>query len=175
MEPRVKSLIPLAALGVLTFGSSVMARDGGSLDPVGTWLVEDGRAKIHIEKCGAEQNGICGSVVWMKDPLDEKGHPKTDIKNPDPVKRGRPALGMQIIKELKPDDDQVYSGQIYNAENGKDYDVTLKVEKPGELRLKGCVLSILCQSQHWTRVADLPSTVVATTQKTKSKAASPAE
>ena len=161
----MKSIIKFTAFSVLALGTSAFAKEGGSLDPVGTWLTEDGRAKIHIEKCGDDHKSLCGNVVWLQDPLDEKGRPRMDVKNPDPSKRTRPALGMPLINGLKPDEDQVYSGEIYNAENGKNYEVTLKVEKPADLRVKGCMLSILCGSQHWTRVADLPSTVVATTLK----------
>ena len=161
----MKAFFKVATFSVLALGTSAFAKDIGPLEPTGTWLTEDGRAKIHIDKCGDDHKDICGNIVWLKDPLDEKGHPKLDVKNPDPAKRTRPTLGMPLVIDLKPDNDQVYSGEIYNAENGKNYDVTLKVEKPSDLHVKGCMLSILCGSQHWTRVADMPSTVVAATQK----------
>jgi uncharacterized protein (DUF2147 family) len=159
MELRVNTILSAAMLGVFALAPAAIAAE--SLDPTGTWLVEDGRAKIKMEKCGADHQELCGHVVWLKEPLDEKGKPKTDLKNPDPAKRSRPAVGMQLINELKPDEDQVYVGQIYNAENGKMYDVKINLEKPTDLRVKGCLLSVLCMSQHWTRVADVPSTVVA--------------
>lgn len=169
----MKSFITLAALSLLASGTAALAKDGGSLDPTGTWLTEDGRAKVRIEKCGSDHAHICGNVVWLKEPLDDKGKPKTDIKNPDPAKRSRPTLGMPLFSELTPDEDQVYSGKIYNAENGKSYDVTFEVEKASDLHVKGCMLSILCGSQHWARVADLPtSAVVASTQPKKPKSAS---
>ncbi len=170
----MKSLISFAAFSLLAAGTAAIAKDG-SLDPAGTWLTEDGRAKIRIEKCGEDHAHICGNVVWLKDPLDDKGRPKMDIKNPDPAKRTRPTLGMPLFNQLAPDEDQVYAGQIYNAENGKSYDVTFDVDKPSDLHVKGCMLSILCGSQHWTRVADTPApAVVATTQGKKTKVA-PAE
>lgn len=151
----MKGFLAAAVFGTVAFAPLAFAAEAGA-DPAGTWLVEDGRAKIHIEKCGADHKNLCGNVVWLKDPLDEKGQPKKDLKNPDPAKRSRPALGMQLINNLTPDDDDVYVGQIYNAENGKMYDVKLHAEKQAELNVKGCILSILCMSQHWTRVADLP-------------------
>lgn len=167
----MKSIISFSVLCyVAALGSVAVAREGGSLDPTGTWLVEDGRAKIKIEKCGADQQEICGNIVWLKDPLDEKGHQRTDLKNPDPAKRSRPTLGMPLFVDLKPDEDQIYEGQIYNAENGKEYDVTLHVDKPQDLRVKGCVLAVLCGSQHWTRIADVaPAGAVVATTQTKSK------
>ena len=169
-EPCVKSLICFAALSLLATGATALAKDGGSIDPAGTWLTEDSRAKIRVEKCGADHEHICGAVVWLAEPLDEKGHPKTDTKNPDPALRSRPTLGMPLFNELTPDEDHIYTGKIYNAENGKSYDVKLDVDKPSELHVKGCVLSILCGSQRWTRVGDVtPPAVVATTQTKKPK------
>ena len=169
----MRSIIKLAAFGVVALGTSAIANESGSLDPTGTWLTEDSRAKIHIEKCGDDHKNICGVVAWTRESQDEKGHPKLDVKNPDPAKRTRSVIGMPIMEGLKPDEDAVYSGEIYNADNGKNYDVTLKVEKPSDLHVKGCMLSILCGSQHWTRVADVPPTVVATTQKKSKAAATP--
>lgn len=172
----MKSLISLSALCLLAAGATALAREGGSLDPTGTWLTEDGRAKVKIEKCGADHNEICGNVVWLKEPNDEKGHPKLDVNNPEPSKRSRPALGLNLFHDLTPDDEQVYSGKIYNAENGKEYNVTFQVEKPSDLHVKGCMLAILCGSQHWTRVADIAAPGSTTTAQIKPKAkAAPAE
>ncbi|MDX7950946.1 DUF2147 domain-containing protein [Lichenihabitans sp. Uapishka_5] len=150
----MKGFLAAAVLGAATLAPAAFAAEA-SLDPTGTWLVEDGRAKIKMEKCGTDHKNLCGTVVWLKEPLDDKGQPKKDLQNPDPAKRSRPALGMELIKDLTPDDD-LYVGQIYNAENGKMYTVKVHSEKQAELNVKGCLLSILCMSQHWTRVADLP-------------------
>lgn len=169
----MKSIVWISALTLLA--SAAVAREGGSLDPAGTWLTEDGRAKIKVEKCGADHAHLCGSVVWLEEPLDEKGHPKLDTKNPDPAKRSRSTIGMPLFTDLIPDDDQAYGGKIYNAENGKSYDVTLRVDKPSELHIKGCMLSILCGSQNWSRVNDITPGVVATTSPTKKVKAAPAE
>ncbi len=150
----MKEILAAAVLGAATLAPAAFAAEAAA-DPTGTWLVEDGRAKIKMEKCGPDHKNLCGSVVWLKDPLDEKGQPKRDLQNPDPAKRSRPALGMQLMSNLTLDDD-TYVGQIYNAENGKMYNVKVSSEKPTDLKVKGCLVSILCMSQHWTRVADLP-------------------
>ena len=165
----MKSLISFTAFGLLAAGTVALAGEAGTLDPAGTWLTEDGQAKIKIEKCGTDNAHICGNVVWLKEPLDGKGHPKTDLKNPDPAKRSRTTIGMPLFTELTPDEDKVYAGEIYNAENGKSYDVTFRVEKPADLHVKGCMLSVLCGSQHWAKVADLPLGTVAATQPKKIK------
>ncbi len=142
--------------GLALVGVSSVAR-AADLEPVGTWLTEDGRAKIRTEKCGETSANLCGFVVWLKDPLTEDGKPRTDPKNPDPAKRSRPSLGMELMDDLTVEDDPAhYKGQIYNAENGKMYDITVAIEAPTELQVKGCLLKFLCGSQTWTKVADLP-------------------
>ena len=146
--------ISCAVLGIMMISMPAFAQPA-KLDPAGTWLTEDGRAKIRIEKCGEDNAKLCGFVAWMKDPTNEKGQPRTDIKNPDPAKRNRPSLGLELMEELKAEDSTHFSGEIYNAEDGKKYAVTLGIEKPAELEVRGCLLHFLCGSQTWTRVADL--------------------
>ncbi len=120
-------------------------------DPSGTWLTGDGRAKIQIDRCGSNQHYVCGKVVWLKVPTTDAGAPRTDVKNPDPKKRARPVIGLQLIDSLKPDEGK-FSGQIYNVEEGKTYDVSMERESESELSVSGCLLKILCGSQTWTRV-----------------------
>ena len=159
-----------AALGIAVIMSAQAYAQGGAVDPVGTWLTEDGRAKIRTEHCGDSDEKLCGFVVWMKDPLNDKGQPRTDIKNPDPAKRGRPSLGMEIMEGLKAEDKTHFAGEIYNADDGKKYNVTVGIEKPTELEVQGCLLRFLCGSQTWARVADLP---VPNTTKVVSSATKP--
>jgi hypothetical protein len=74
---------------------SMMVAIGPSLaaspaDPSGSWLTEDGRARIRVERCGVKLERICGYIVWMKEPLDAKGQPLGDEQNPDLAKRSPP-------------------------------------------------------------------------------------
>ncbi|MCJ2013364.1 DUF2147 domain-containing protein [Methylobacterium sp. J-076] len=131
------------------------ARATTPTDPTGTYLTEDGRARVRLEKCGATNDRLCGYVVWLKVPLSDKGEPRVDFKNPDPKKQARPSLGHQLIMGLKPNDDAHYEGQIYNSEDGKFYKVTIWTDAPGELTVKGCLIAFLCKSQTWTKVNDL--------------------
>ncbi|ACL59831.1 DUF2147 domain-containing protein [Methylobacterium nodulans] len=140
----------LAALGLLV-PTAVLA---APKDPSGVWLTEDGRARIRIEKCLTRNDRICGYVVWLKTPLDDKGQPRVDFKNTDPKKRTRPSLGHQLIMGLKPNAENHYEGQIYNSEDGKFYDVSIWVDEPRELSVRGCLLGFLCGSQTWTRTTD---------------------
>ncbi|HKU06565.1 MAG TPA: DUF2147 domain-containing protein, partial [Bradyrhizobium sp.] len=45
-------------------------------EPLGVWLTEKGDARVKVSKCG---NGICGVVVWLKEPIDRAtGQPQVD-------------------------------------------------------------------------------------------------
>lgn len=47
-------------------------------EATGTWLTQAGDAKVRVSKCGA---GICGVVVWLKEPIDSAtGKPQVDDK-----------------------------------------------------------------------------------------------
>ncbi|TGE00632.1 DUF2147 domain-containing protein [Methylobacterium nonmethylotrophicum] len=143
-------LIPALAVSLLSAGTAMAA---SAKDPTGTWLTEDGRAKIRIEKCGPGGTQACGTVVWLKTPLNDQGQPRTDIKNPDPKKRSRPVIGLPLMEGLKPEDG-AFKGQIYNAEEGKVYDVSISRESASELAISGCMLKVLCGSQTWTKAPD---------------------
>ena len=56
---------------------------------------------------------------------------------------------------LKPAEDGRFEGKIYNADNGKLYDVKVWSEEPTGLSVKGCLFSYLCMTQSWKRVADV--------------------
>ena len=153
------ALLGLAALAPFGPGRAAAA------EPIGTWLTEDGRARVRTEFCGPKGDRLCGYVVWGRKPLDEEtGQPRLDKHNPDPARRTRPLHGHQMILGLKPDEEGRYGGKIYNGDNGKSYDVRIWSEAPAELSVKGCLVSILCSTQTWTRVSDvLPGQLQAAT------------
>jgi uncharacterized protein (DUF2147 family) len=124
-------------------------------DPSGTWLVEDGRARIRLERCGPTRDRICGYVVWMKNPGDARGQPYRDGQNPDPDKRARTLLGHQLLMGLQATPDGRFAGDIYNAEDGKFYSVSLWRESSDRLKLKGCLIKLLCQTQTWQQTFDV--------------------
>ena len=150
LAPVLRRLGLIAALGALMATPAAAA----NRDPSGTWLTEDGKARIRIEKCGPQEKNLCGYAVWLKTPLNDEGKPRIDFRNPDPKKRARPSLGHQLILGLKLNEESRYEGKIYNAEDGKFYDVTIWSEEPEELTVKGCLIAFLCKSQSWKRTTD---------------------
>ncbi|MDV2987131.1 UNVERIFIED_CONTAM: DUF2147 domain-containing protein [Methylobacteriaceae bacterium AG10] len=143
-------------------------------DLSGTWLTGDGRAKIRIDRCGPSGSNACGKVVWLKSPTDDGGAPRTDVKNPDPKKRVRPIIGLTLLDNLRPED-AGFAGEIYNADEGKIYQVSLERESEAELNVQGCMLKVLCGSQTWTRVPDVNQQAAAAPVEVPAKPAKPAK
>ena len=142
-------------VAVVLMSSTGRAEAAAPTDPSGTWLVEDGRARIRLERCGAARERLCGFIVWMKSPDDSRGRPFRDELNPDPEKRSRTLLGHQLIMGLKATPEGRFDGEIYNAEDGKSYAVSLWRESSDRLKLKGCLIRFLCQTQTWTPTLDV--------------------
>lgn len=130
-------------------------------DIAGAWLTEGGASKIKLEPCAAPPGpsgaAMCGRLVWLREPNDPKtGGPVTDRMNPDPKLRGRALLGIVLITDVKPAEDAgEWTARAYNADDGKTYDVTLKLDDEGKLELEGCGLGgLVCQGETWTRATD---------------------
>lgn len=131
-----------AVLGV----PAVHAQAGG--EAAGIWLTQAGDAKVRVSKCGA---GICGVIVWLKDPIDPAtGKPQVDDKNPNPALKRRPMIGLPLFSGLQPSGPGKWSGQIYNADDGSFYASHVSVAGPDTLKVEGCV-GPLCGSETWTR------------------------
>ena len=114
---------------------------------IGTWLTQQGDAHIRVAKCG---KALCGTVVWLKDSVDTKtGQPPVDDKNPDPGKRSRKILGIQIFA-MEQNATGSWTGGIYNSDDGKTYDGRLSPQGEDGLEVQGCAGS-LCGSEVWTR------------------------
>ena len=120
-------------------------------NPLGTWLTADKDSQVRITNCGG---ALCGALAWLQKPNDPAtGRPLTDKNNADATKRSRPLLGVQIILGMRPSGTNQWSGNVYNAEDGRTYTGAFTLTGPGTAELKGCVLGgLICKSQTWTRV-----------------------
>jgi uncharacterized protein (DUF2147 family) len=120
----------------------------GANDPAGIWLTQAGDAKIRISRCG---DALCGNVVWLREPIDRAtGRPQVDDKNEDASLRQRPIIGLPLFLGMKAVAAQRWSGQIYNADNGRTYASTVTLQGPERLEVQGCV-AVFCGSETWSR------------------------
>ena len=139
-------LLIVALAAVLALSPAKAQNTGGS--PDGIWLTQAGDAKVRVSKCGS---GICGVVVWLKEPIDPlTGKPQVDDKNPNPSLAKRPIIGISLFLGMRPAGPNQWSGQIYNADDGKTYASKISVTGPAMLKVEGCV-GALCGGEDWSR------------------------
>jgi len=143
---RLTAVFAVAAIALAALGSA----PASAADPHGTWLTGSKKSKVKIESCGG---ALCGKLVWLAEPNDpETNKPKLDKNNADAGKRGRPLLGVPIVLSMKPSGTpDKWEGEVYNAEDGKIYSGSFTMTGANTADLKGCVASIFCKTQVWTR------------------------
>jgi uncharacterized protein (DUF2147 family) len=135
-------ILALAAL----FAAPARAQEGGGSG--GIWLTQAGDAKVKVSRCGG---GICGVIVWLREPIDAAtGKPAVDDKNPNPALARRPMIGLPLFSGMRASGPGKWSGQIYNADDGKSYASNISVGDSDTLRVEGCV-GLLCGGETWTR------------------------
>lgn len=117
---------------------------------VGKWLSASGKAKIEIFK-SAEK--YYGKIIWLKNPNDESGHPKTDKNNPDPEQRKHRILGLLLVRSMEFDGKHTWhNGSIYDPENGKEYRCKINQTAKGDLEIRGYIgVSMIGRSTVWTK------------------------
>lgn len=142
--------IPTIAAAVLLLGSAAPAR-AQEASPVGLWrTVDDHTGKERGLVRIGEANGVLyGRVEKIFDPVEAA---RICVKCTDD-RKGKPILGLDILRGLKPDGANWGGGEIVDPETGNVYSASAKVIDGGKhLVLRGYLLiSLLGRSQTWTR------------------------
>ncbi len=129
-----------SALALLVIVSPAQA------DPAGLWLAQDG-ATVRVTNCG---RGLCAIIASAKSEIDPAtGASWTDKHNPDPTKRARPLVGVEVFA-MVPDGPGRWSGSLYNADNGQTYPGHVVEINTNTIRVEGCVL--ICGGQNMRRI-----------------------
>jgi uncharacterized protein (DUF2147 family) len=142
----IRSLCRAAAV-ILSLVFCIAAVPGNAAEPTGTWLTQQGDARIRVAKCGS---AMCGTVVWLRDALDaQTGQAPVDGRNPDPARRSRKIMGLRIFA-MAPDGSGNYAGGIYNSDDGQTYAGKLVLRSAEQLEVQGCA-GPMCGSETWTK------------------------
>ena len=127
----------------------IAASAAAHASPVGLWRAKDG-AQIRVSSCGKQK--LCGFIATTSQRIDPAtGKAPVDKNNPDPAKRKRPLVGVEILIGMAPSAPGEWSGRLYNDDDGKTYDGKLKELGPREIRIEGCA-GALCGGQELARV-----------------------
>jgi uncharacterized protein (DUF2147 family) len=129
---------------LMLFALAASAPAAGPASPAGEWRVSDGTATIRIRKCGG---GYCGFIAGTA------STPGKDEKNPDPGKRNRSVIGIEVLINMRAAGPNLWVGTTYNAEDGQMYSAKMTMQGEQSLRIEGCGTGGgACGSEVWTRL-----------------------
>lgn len=152
-RPQPVAVRPVAVTLVLLAIASLCGSPSSASSPEGLWYAEGGAAKVEIARCG---EALCGRVVWLRSPYDEDGCMLRDRHNPDPERRGRPVIGLEILRGLERSRDAAdrwEGGTIYDPSSGRSYSLQMTVASGDRLELRGYIgLPLIGRTTRWFRV-----------------------
>ena len=112
------------ALALIAFSAPGWA--AGDLD--GTWLRDDGNARVRIARCGDK---ICATNLWIGD--SSKGE----------------AAGDRLVMTLARQSDGTFSGSAYDPKRDWTYSMTITA-RAGALTTRGCIVGrLICRDVNW--------------------------
>jgi uncharacterized protein (DUF2147 family) len=125
----------------------------GAADPItGTWqqVDEDGEVGALVA-LAVDQGAVVGRITKVFPGPGEPADPVCD-KCPGAL-RGKPVLGLTVVRGLKPEGRHYAGGRILDPETGEDYDLQADLSPDGQTlsvrAYRG--LSLLGRSQTWRR------------------------
>lgn len=124
---------------------------------LGVWNNQEKDAKIEIYKC---KDKYCGKIVASKGAFYPRGSaegaagtPRLDNKNPDPAKRSRRILGLQIMNGFVfTGSNEWKEGTLYDPKHGKTYKGKIVLRSPDKLVMRGYEgITLIGKNTTWTR------------------------
>ncbi len=119
---------------------------------IGIWKPSDGRSMLKIEKIG---NKFYGRVVWLLEPNDDDGNPRTDVNNPDESLRSTPLKGYRLLKDFVYDEKEELwlDGTIYDPKNGSTYNCKIELKEDNVIEVRGYIgAEVFGRTDLWTRM-----------------------
>lgn len=117
----------------------------------GNWATRGLGSVVRFQPCDGAPQTMCGRIVWLWEANDDEGRPRTDRHNPDRSLRTRSLIGVEIVRGLRETAPNTWSdGALYNPDDGRTYTGAITL-RGGVLELRGCALSVFCQTQTWRR------------------------
>jgi uncharacterized protein (DUF2147 family) len=134
----------------VTFLNFAFAQTANPDGIVGTWTVQDGKAKVKIEK---KSTKYTGKIVWLKPNINKDGKPVLDSKNKNKALQSRPLMGLLMLDNFVYDGDNVWSdGTIYDPEGGDTYSCKITLVNNQTLSVRGYIgISLFGRTDIWKR------------------------
>lgn len=153
----------LAGMFLVIVPSGTLARTDTAQadDLLGTYVFFKHRDQLsaHLNFYKADDGTYQARIVWLDQPDDDLGKPKTDVNNPKRELRHIPLTHVVVIRDLRYDakKDEWEGGRIYDPTTGKTYHCFIRFEDENTLRVKAYAgiigFRFVGRSFYWTRLA----------------------
>lgn len=148
-------------LGGLVWSVQARDRNKNADDLLGTYMVYERseQVTVHLNFYKADDGTYEARIVWMDQPDDDLGKPRTDVNNPKRELRHIPLTHVVIVRDLRYDakNHEWEGGRIYDPATGKTYRCFIRFEDEDTLRVKAYVgiigLRFIGRSFYWTRIS----------------------
>ena len=113
---------------------------------VGLWMPSEGTAYVKIFKEKGKEK-YHGRIVWLKEPNDENGNPKTDPE-------GKAILNMLNLRDFIFEDGEWVDGTIYDPKTGNTYYCTIEMLNKNKLEVRGSLdpFGLVGRTDTWVRM-----------------------
>ena len=126
-------LATLAAVALLSGPAAASAKS-----PLeGRW--KNGKMEVVIAPCGAK---MCGTVVKASPVQQAKAERGSDTD----------LVGARLIKEIEKTGPNSYRAEVFLADRNMHARGTINQVSRNQLKVRGCVLGVICKSKTWDRV-----------------------
>lgn len=126
-------LAAIAALAMVWAPATASAKS-----PIeGRW--KNGKMEVVIGPCGSD---LCGTVVKAS-PIQQRKAERGS---------GTELIGAQLIKDIERTGPNSYRANVFVADRNMHARGSIRQVSPNELKVRGCVLGVLCKSKTWERV-----------------------
>jgi uncharacterized protein (DUF2147 family) len=120
-------------------------------DILGKWKTiddETGEVKSIVEIY--EKNGkYYGKVIQIMN----KARQDAKCDKCTGAKKNKPVLGLEIIVDMKKDDNEFTGGKILDPESGKEYKCNISFETKNKLKVRGYIgFSLIGRTQYWHKI-----------------------
>ena len=113
----------------------------GAQSPIeGVWANPKGTVRVQIAPCG---QALCGKVI------SATAKAKRDAANGGT----RNLVGTTILSNLTPAGANKWKGRVFMPKANRHATGNFSLNGRNRMNVEGCVLSVLCKSQTWTRVS----------------------
>ena len=115
-------------------------------DIVGIWKPSEGTAYVKIFK-EKGKDVYHGKIVWLREPNDENGNPKTDPN-------GKPIMNMINLRDFVFDEDEWVDGTIYDPKIGSTYYCAIEMLNNNKLEVRGSLdpFGLVGRTDTWVRM-----------------------